>query len=365
MNRTVRKYGTRLSAASLAVAVAFGGFGVLPAAHAEETQNVQQAVPASFAYLGDPARSKLIDLNALRVISTYPAQSSAFMTSEYYKMLELEQEAYAAVMDPSTSQAHLQAIARTYKLRLDDYMDRYLDRFWVEDYLYTVQLSIRAGIGDDSELSAEDRHTLDVIDRTFAQARSAKNPTDKNYRDAYVEIYAQDVLKDYTVEAPSTPGQYRAMVSYAREKLERNLQAARAAGSTEDYSAQLQAFEQAASDVEQLLNASASVKLVEMVTGYAQFKAQEAIESFDPYVPVRPYGEEKELRSMIESAKARLDLPRGIQPGQYPASAFGALSRAIKEAELALEKGDSRADFAAALDKLFLADYAFRNSIKR
>ncbi|GGN95764.1 hypothetical protein [Saccharibacillus kuerlensis] len=354
-----------VSAAFLASVVAFGGIGFTPPVQAVEAQTIQQTDLSSFAYLSDPARTKLIDLNAMREISTSPAQSSDFVSVAYYQMLGIQHEAAQAVMDPTTSQARLQAIARQYELRLADYQDFYLKKFWVDRYLFVEERAIWSSVDNESELTPEDRKMLDVIGRTFAQIRSNPNPTDKDYRDAYVDIYAKYILERQKLNPTKDPGWYGAQLAYIREDVETKHQAALSAGSTEDYSASLQEVDQALSNAEHLLANSASITWLEIALADARAKAENAIEAFDPYVPQRPFREESFLTSLIQASKNRMDSPKGINPGEYPASAFGALRRAINEAERSLEKGKTRADFGIALAKLYEADTIFLNSRKQ
>ncbi|GGO03856.1 hypothetical protein [Saccharibacillus kuerlensis] len=68
------------------------------------------------------------------------------------------------------------------------------------------------------------------------------------------------------------------------------------------------------------------------------------------------------LAADIEAAHKLLDLPKGIRSGQYPASAFGTLRRAINEAQLSLTRGGTEAQLKQAQDKLAssVADFLSR-----
>ncbi|CAM3640707.1 MULTISPECIES: hypothetical protein [Saccharibacillus] len=104
----------------------------------------------------------------------------------------------------------------------------------------------------------------------------------------------------------------------------------------------------------------------ELETRLATFGAPEAIEA--AFAGVRAaYASLPEsgtpaagLSADLAAARALLDLPRGIRSGQYPASAFGALRRAINEAQRALEKVGTDARLAQARSALASAVSAFR-----
>lgn len=70
------------------------------------------------------------------------------------------------------------------------------------------------------------------------------------------------------------------------------------------------------------------------------------------------------LAADLEAARKLLDLPKGIRSGQYPASAFGDLRRAINEANLVLKRGSTPSELAQAQNKLAAAVAEFHSRKK-
>ncbi|NGZ74377.1 hypothetical protein [Saccharibacillus alkalitolerans] len=78
----------------------------------------------------------------------------------------------------------------------------------------------------------------------------------------------------------------------------------------------------------------------------------------------REDGASSALAADLETARPLLGLPKGIRSGQYPASAFGALRRAIRDAERALEKGGTEEQLTQARNKLAAAVAEFHSRKK-
>lgn len=70
------------------------------------------------------------------------------------------------------------------------------------------------------------------------------------------------------------------------------------------------------------------------------------------------------LAADLEAARKLLDLPKGIRSGQYPASAFGDLRRAINEANLVLKRGSTRSELTQAQSRLAAAVKEFHSRKK-
>ncbi|WP_172250662.1 hypothetical protein [Saccharibacillus deserti] len=119
--------------------------------------------------------------------------------------------------------------------------------------------------------------------------------------------------------------------------------------------AQTAGFDAAVEKLEALLAASDAPEAIQ--TAFQQVKpAYEALPSSG--------SPGSALAADIEAARKLLDLPKGIRSGQYPASAFGALRRAINEAQRTLEKGGTDAQLAQAQSKLAAAVKEFRGRQK-
>lgn len=351
-NETVKRSPLKvLSAAALASVITLGGIGTLPPVHAE-TPAPQAAEADAFAYLNDAGRMKLINLEAEQLVSSWPTQTTSIDRVEVYELLEIRNEAYAAVMDPTTSQARLQAIARKYEQKLKNYQEIVLDEFWVDNYFYKLKMAILRGVSyENSHLSPPDKRTIEAV--MAAEAALGKNKTDKNYRDVFVKYYIPVQVNEFDLQTSYDKTRYDSQISRYRQWVQEDIAKAVAAGSTEDYSSYTAEIEQAISSFEQLLASSANQKKVDFSLGYISSKYDNLLAALDSYLPPASSTSERNLLvNLIARSKELLALPTDNQPGQFPATAVSKFRLVLKAAEKDLSQAKTRVEYGIAASKL-------------
>lgn len=351
INHEKKKNIKVVSAAVLASVIALGGVGTVPAAHAETA--VSQADSAgAFAYLNDAGRTKLINLQEAYIISSLPSQTTSFDHVAVYELLAIQNEAYSAVMDPATSQAHLQAIARKYEQKLKAYQELVLDKVWVDSHFYkTKSAFLRQANYDESQYTPEAKRILGAI--AAAEAALGKNPTDKDYRDVFVKYYLPVELNEFDLQTSYDKSPYQSIAERYRKSAQAAVAEATAADSTKDYSAYTAAIEQSISNFEQLLASSANQKLVDFTAADIQSKYEDLLAEVGLHVPSWGLSEQNLLINFIARSKELLSYPTGNQPGQYSASAASKLRLALQNAEKDLSKAKTRVDYGLAAAKLY------------
>lgn len=350
-NETVKRSPLKvLSAAALASVITLGGIGTLPPVHAE-TPAPQAAEADAFAYLNDAGRMKLINLEAEQLVSSWPTQTTSIDRVEVYELLEIRNEAYAAVMDPTTSQARLQAIARKYEQKLKNYQEIVLDKFWVDSFFYKTKMAIlRGGSYENSQLSPSNKRIIEAV--MAAEAALGKNKTDKNYRDVFVKYYIPAEINEFDLETSYDKTRYQSVASRYRERVQNVIADAVAAGSTKDYSSYTAEIEQAISSFEQLLASSANRKKVDFSLGYISSKYDNLLAALDSYLPPSSTNEKNLLVNLIARSKELLALPTDNQPGQFPATAVSKFRLVLKTAEKDLSQAKTRVEYGIAASKL-------------
>ncbi|MEJ8304492.1 hypothetical protein [Saccharibacillus sacchari] len=356
----------RASTVALALAVGFGGIGFQPSAlHAAEPGGSTQAsIP--LAYLNDPLRVALINLNsykedALDITQSYSYDPDSY---RYHDLIALQNKAYVATLDPAASQAELSAIKQDYEKALSDYVDFYIDDGQIQKLFSTLAyvLYYHDSIGqDESKLTASQRAVLHAVwdAQKYAQELGWQNEGSyiKAFKDVYMPKSAQaGELLQYD------PAPYLNLAAKYRADIQARLAAL--GSNASNHANSVNAFEQAASSLEQLASGKANSNQVKMGEGNLEVRYATLVDELKRNSPIENSEEYKELKSFIALVWKHMDAPKGIGPGQYPQSAFGDLRRALRQAERVLETATTLEQLKQANTELSQAQMKFLLRIK-
>lgn len=358
LNHSNRKIITRISTAALAAAIGVGSFGYGPSVHAAEPAASSASVAP--VDLTDPIRSDLIYLNNMtdNVLTltgsyNYDYNPNAY---KYYDLIAIQKKASAMTMDPAAGTAELSALKQEYERKLHVYIDQFIKDRDVEKTFSTLAyvLYYHDRIGqDESKLTPAERATLHAVWDAQEYAGQLGSQVENRYVRAYKESYLPNSAKASDLRAYE-PSEYQQVASEYRADVQARLNAS--GGSSAGHEASVNAFEQAASLLEQMAAGGYTLNQVQMAEGNLKFKYEILIDELTLDSPIKDSAEYRRLQANIELGWKRMDLPKGIGPGQYPQSAFGDLRRAIRKAERVLET-------AKTLDELRAAEIEFSTAV--
>ncbi|NGZ74109.1 hypothetical protein [Saccharibacillus alkalitolerans] len=358
MNRSNRKAITRLSTAALAAVIGVSGFGYAPSVRAAEP--AASSAAAAPVDLTDPIRSELIYLNDMKdnVLDltgsyNYDYNPNAY---KYYDLIAVQKKAYTMTMDPAAGSAELSALKQEYERKLHAYIDHFIKDRDVERSFSTLAYVLyhHDRIGrDESKLTPSERAELHAVWDAQEYAGQLGSQVEGRYVRAYKESYLPNSAKA-TDLATYEPSRYQQLASEYRADIQTRLNAL--SGSADRYTASVNAFEQAASLLEQMAPGGYTLNQVKMAEGNLEVKYGKLVDELTLDSPIENSAEYRRLQASIDLGWKRMDLPKGIGPGQYPQSAFGDLRRAIRKAERVLET-------AATLDELRAAEIEFSTAV--
>lgn len=352
----------RISAAALAAVIGIGGLGFQPSAQAAEP-TASSPVAASLSYLSDPIRIDLIHLNDMKDTTFILTQSYNYddnpYASKYYNLIKIQDKAYTMAMDPAASQAELSALKREYEQTLQGYIDQFLADPDISKHFATMTFllyySDRIG-EDESKLTPAERAELHAIWDAQDYAEQLGRQLKGSYIRAYKEVYLPKSAVGNDLDAYE-PSQYRQLASGYRADIQARLNALN--GSAANHAASVNAFERAASLLEQLATSGYNLNQVQMAAGNLEVRYKALVEELKQDSPIKNSEEYRKLAEGIEVVWKTMDSPKGIGPGQYPQSAFGDLRRALRKAERVLKIGKTLDELKAASSELADAQMEF------
>lgn len=349
MKSSARPTYVKFAAAVLVLLVAFGSSSTYAQASSVAANGYR---PPSGIELQDADRTRLLQ-EARAMYQLNEAQISSYDYGPYYENFKsISLEAFAVAFDPASTSAELTSALQPF----DSYPPYNLfsgdSNVFVDEILFEKELQLHLYTEFGSEpgqwTEANGRQWMDDIEL----ARDKLYPLIAwdywepevwtifwNHLNAAVKF---EDLRNGRSDILSRTFQYRTDVL-------NRLADGRLA------SQQTAAFDTAVKELEKQLVVSAAPAPI--ASAFAQIKtAYEAL----------PQGGNpaSALAVDIEAARLLLNLPKGIRPGQYPASAFGTLRRAINEAQRVLEKGSTPEQFLQAQSKLDAAVADFHSKKK-
>lgn len=335
----INKRFARTSVAALAVAVSFGGFGIQPSTVQAGGSAVSSQAAVPLAYLNDSIRAELIALNLKREQTFYITQTYSFDSDSYRynDLIALQNKAYVAALDPAASQAELSAIRQDYEKALNDFIDFYILDGQISKTFATSEyvLYYHSNIGEDeSKLSVSDRAVLHAVWDAQKYAEDLGWQEKGSYIRAFKEVYLPKVVQAKQLYVYD-PAPYLQSASKYRADIQARLNAI--SGNPGNHANSVQAFEQAASLLEQLVNSNADSNQVKMAQGNLDVRYATLVDELKRDSPIENSEEYLKLKNGIAIVWKTMDAPKGIGPGQYPQSAFGDLRRALRKAERVLE----------------------------
>ncbi|GGN95761.1 hypothetical protein [Saccharibacillus kuerlensis] len=354
------KVFVRTSAAALAVAVSFGGFGLQPSIQAAAPA-VSSTAPVSLNYLSDPVRTDLMNLNDMRQETLKITESYNYDNNpnayKYYDLLKIQDKAYKITMDPAATQAELSALKREYEQKLNDYIDQFIYDSEVAKLLATLNYMLSL---NESNLNPYERAKLNAVRDSLAFVTQIGWQEKGNYMRTFKEVYLPRAAKASELYSYN-PSTYQQRISEYRADIKNRLDAL--GGGSAAYTASINAFNQAASLLDQMVASGSNYNQVRMAAGnlevrYTTLKAE--LKSGTPL----PEDARQPLQTQINYAWKLMEQPKGIRSGQTPQSAFGDLRRAIRKAEAVLKKATTREELTRAHEELTKAISVFNGRKK-
>ncbi|OWR31479.1 hypothetical protein CDO73_07055 [Saccharibacillus sp. O23] len=353
MNVSVRKKSGRLAVSLLAVLLLFGSLAAaaprsLPSVSAESSE----IRPPSGIGLDDENRSLLLK-QARAMYAFNEFYKNGYDYEPYYPVFKQDSlDAFDAAFDPAATREELTAALQ----KFDGFpsIDLYIGNgdYGIDDTLFEMELQLHLYLefgsepGQWSEADAE--YAMNEIalmrDRIYAlTADSRWEPETWEIFWKYLNFRADlEDRRSGRKEIFAQTFQYRTDV----------LNRLTAGTLTE---AQTAGFDDAVSRLEAVLATSGDQEAV--VSAFAQVKSA--------YETLPTSGNPQAvLAAELEAARKLLDLPKGIRSGQYPASAFGDLRRAINEANLVVKRGSTPSELVQARSKLAAAVAEFHSRKK-
>lgn len=338
----------KLPAAALAAVIALGAgassLSFAPSVSAE-------AYAASVPNFNDPAKMELVYLLDASISSQQRfAQSSD--SPPYWALAAAQNKALKALSDPSSAASDLFSARQQLQNALWDYDYRY-----VRDLNETRIVMGRLGnwiyssypSSDPSYLTPWEKGVVDLIDETYAYMAglgSSRSEAVKAYQYFNFKLSA---LSD--LETPEI-NRYASSLASAQARIAAPLAQLGQYGVNMD--ARVNDFDRASAFMQALLNNGP----------YNDAVYTAAMHDVTLYASTIVNSEE--LARAIKRAQNMVDTsPRGIRSGEYPASAFGALNRAINHAQRVLETAASAEEIKNESYELnFVATEKFEESVK-
>lgn len=353
MNSSVSKKSGRLAVSLLAASLCFGS---VPAFAQNGSPSVFSAVLAVGAFspeigLQDAERQEL--LQSSRAVFRFNGYyRTSFGPEMYASFKQVGLDAFSAAFDPASTRSELNAAAD----RLESFPP--YDRYWdygdmgADQILFDAELQLHLYTEFGNEPGQWNESDADQFMREIALIRDGLYPfLTETGGDPEVWRLFMDYLKlsaDFEDRRSGRKAVFEQTFMYRTDVLNRI-----AAGSLPQ--AQAIPFDNAVLQLESTLVSFGGQD--DVASTFARVKsAYEALPSSGD--------SQAGLTADIEEARKLLDLPKGIRSGQYPASAFGNLRRAINEANLTLKRGGTSSELAQARSKLAAAIAEFHGRKK-
>ncbi|MDO3409447.1 hypothetical protein QWJ34_06705 [Saccharibacillus sp. CPCC 101409] len=350
MNSSTFNVLKKLPTAALASVIVFGtAASSLPfAPHVSAAESSAAAVAAP-----DLSSSEKKELIAL-VNASIDSQLEFSQTSdhfEYWTLSEAQNQALKVLANPNPTSAQLSSALRKLESARWTYDYRYIDNK-SEASRSASKLAQYITHGEPREtlnLTAEQNAILDFLDQFFAYLNGVGESKEEAVR-AY-EYYRLGLAKLPSL-APVDLAPYRSSLTEYRARIVAPL--ASLAQLNVNVDKRVSDFERSAQFLQTLLDNGPYDRSVYQA-------ARHDVEIYRNIII-----DSEELARAIARAEQLLDSPKGVQPGQYPASSFGTLNRAINHAQRVLETAGSaeELDYEASF-VLERAMNVFKNSVKK
>ncbi len=297
-----------------------------------------------------PAKMELIYL----IRTSMDSQGRFAQTSdhrEYWTLSEAQNQAMAAIRNPSPSSAELFSAKQSLESAMWTYDSRY-----IKSKQEVSQILGRTGSwiwtkypsSDHAYLTPWEKNIIDTIDKTYDLMESmgdSRNEAARAYQYYNLEStkFAYMLKPDFDQNAASF-ARYQSNVIQPLAELQQ---------SGINMEARVQNFERSVAFMQAVLSNNSYEKPV--------YDAALNDVSIYSYIIV----EAAYLNRTITQAQQVVDTsPKGIRSGEYPASAFGTLNRAINEAKRVLETGKSAEEINNAAYELNYAVGVFKRTVK-
>jgi len=330
-SRTKSNGFQKIPTALLASAIVLGGASALTAV---PTVSAAESASVSSAAAQDAAREKLTHL----VYASIKAESDFRTLSDderLWELAEAKNKALTAIGDPSASASAVKSAESGLEKSLDAYIGSKVKNTDDTDFfLYRILRGMLSG-QDKEDVILEPWE--EVLYTTVIETRAVLNSgsgSEEQRGEAGYKHYVLSASKSNDLKAFEI-GDYGVKLGQYRSDAQNGLAALEALGV--DYGDRKQEFDRSAAYLEQLMNGSYSKTAYDVALNDAESYRNMIVEG------VR-------LAERIQKANLLMDSPRGIQPGQYPASSFGKLNREINAAKRVLDK-------AWTADELHETDY--------
>ncbi|NGZ74062.1 hypothetical protein [Saccharibacillus alkalitolerans] len=349
MNQAGRKLWKKLPAAALASVFALGaGAASLPFA---PSASAEEYAAVSAPNVSDPAKMELIYL----VTASMDSQNRFAQTSdhmEYWALQAAQNQALAVVANPAPSSAQLFSARQQMEKAWGDYAYRY-----VHDKKDVSRIMGRDGSAiyskypssDPSYLTPYEKGVIDMIDKTY-DLMDTMGDSNGEAAQAY-QYYELETSKLSHLVTPDFD-RYRSSLAYSQEKAAESMVVLEQLGI--DAKERVDDFNRSVAFLQALLSNGPYERAVYSAALNDVENDRYAIQS-----------SAKLAQEIVRIQKLADTSPRGIRSGEYPASAFGTLNRAINEAKHVLETADSAEEmnyqYQFVLER---AEYYFKKSVK-
>ncbi|WP_172194803.1 hypothetical protein [Saccharibacillus qingshengii] len=348
MKISTHKLLKKVPAVLLTSAFVFGaGASALTPLSSASAETVSSAPAASALDLTAPAKAELIIITqaALTSWETHPNLPDH---EEGWVFVELQNKALKLIADPNASASQLQSTSRQLEKATRVYDDRHISSHSSVGYhLARTYASITGGEPPEGQnLTPYQLAVLDVVDQTFAMMAKTKD-TNSSSLDAY-QYFKVEVAKLEYLRTPDL-ADYRAKLAEYQARAVSAVETLERLGA--DYQANKADFDRSAAFLQTLLSGTYETGVYEIAVNDVLNYRELLIRSAN-------------LAERIDQAKPLLDSPRGTQPGQYPASAFGKLKRALNNAQRVLDNDKTADEMMEAGYQLNRTAEEFKASVK-
>ena len=344
------KFVSRLSTATLVSSLTLGIFPALPTNVSVAASSIEAA--STLPNLEDPAIEELILLVEASQYMQYPFWYGVD-PKDVWAVNTAQQEAILALANPNVSATQISAAYRHLQNEFDDYGGFFIqdqgdfEQFLEGEHLYITEFW---GTVTTPPYSPVQNALLQALDDAAAMAAEAGNDQ-KRYLEAhrYYRIEARRV-SDYRLEG-NNPAFALAGIENMRRQVAETLPIVESLGV--NVAQQVENFEKSIS----LWSAVAQSNKLYKRTAYVAIRTNADRHGY-------LFEKMRTLADLVITATVLLDAPRGIRSGQYPASAFGELNRAINDAKRKLETARAWEEMEDAANVLNGAVAQFQSSIK-
>ncbi|OWR28697.1 hypothetical protein CDO73_17515 [Saccharibacillus sp. O23] len=347
MTQAGRKSWKKLPAAVLASVVVLGtGASTLPFASSVQAEEYTAAATTA-PNVSDPAKMELIYLVGASITSQNRfAQTSDHM--EYWAVEAAQNQAMDVVSNPDPNSAQLFAARQKIEKAWEDYAYRYVhDKQDVQQILGRDGRAIHSS--DPAELSPWEQGVVNLIDETYdlmATMGDSHAEAAKAYQYYELRLAKLSRLSNFNLDF------YSSSLSDNQQNILPSLAQLQQLGI--DVTDRKANFDRSVAFMQALLNNGPYEKAV-----YSAALNDVQNDRYAIMSSAELAGQIARLQKLADTA------PRGTASGQYPASSFGTLNRAINEAKRVLKNADSSEElnyqYQFVLER---AEYYFKKSVK-